>query len=73
MGKYDETAFLFASPSFWGGMATAIDIGGTLVCYNYSETPEEADKRALACDWAIVGHDLREAMHQFEQKTQKQK
>jgi hypothetical protein len=73
MGKYDRAGFLFAAPSFLGGMASVLDMGGTLVTYNISETPEEADSRALASDWAAVGDDLKEACHHFEQKEPKQK
>ena len=53
-----ETSFLFAVPSFWQGVASAIDMGGTLLEYNGSETPVEADARGIASDWAITGQDI---------------
>ncbi len=59
MGKYGEdTGFLFANPGFLHGFAAALDIGGTLVEYNISTTPQEADARAIASDWAITGKDI---------------
>ena len=59
MGKYGEdTGFLFANPGFLQGFAVALDIGGTLVEYNISTTPQEADARAIASDWAITGKDF---------------
>ena len=59
MGKYDEdTGFLFAYPGLLFGFATVLDIGGTLVEYNVSRTPQEADARAIASDWAIMGKDI---------------
>ena len=44
------TDFLFAMPSFISGMGRAIDLGGTMTQYNFSETPEEADTRAIFSD-----------------------
>jgi len=52
------TDFLFARPSFWGGAASVIDLGATLVEYNQSRTPEEADNRAIYADWLAIGEDL---------------
>jgi hypothetical protein len=59
MGKYTEdTGFLFAHPGLLQGIAVVLDIGGTLVEYNISTTPQEADARAIASDWAITGKDI---------------
>jgi hypothetical protein len=59
MGRYcDDTGFLFSSPNWLQGVASAIDLGGTLVEYNVSTTPQEADVRAIASDWAITGQDI---------------
>ena len=63
MGKYDEdTGFLFAHPGFLQGFATVLDLGGTLIEYNISRTPQEADVRAIASDWAITGKDIQTAI-----------
>lgn len=63
MGSYTEdTVFLFAKPSFIQGLASAVDIGGTLVEYNIARTPQEADTRAIATDWAITGKDILAAL-----------
>ena len=62
MGQYfEDTGFLFAQPGFMQGVASALDIGGTLIQYNVSNTPQEADTRALASDWAITGNDIKAA------------
>ena len=58
------TDFLFAKPTFISGMGAVIDLGGTMVRFNESSTPDEADYLALANDWATVGHDIRNAMSQ---------
>jgi hypothetical protein len=60
------TGFLYASPSFFEGMARLIDFGNTLQEYNTSSSPTEADFRALQSDWAVIGDDLRNAMHQYD-------
>lgn len=66
MGSYrDDTLFLTACPNFLLGLATAFDIGGTLVEYNVSISPQEADFRAIASDWAIVGQDIFAAINDF--------
>ena len=63
MGKYGEdTGFLFAHPSFLQGFSSVLDLGGTLVEYNISITPQEADSRAIASDWAITGKDFKAAI-----------
>ncbi len=63
MGKYyEDTGFLFAPPGLFHGAATVIDLAGTLVEYNISRTPQEADARAIASDWAITGKDISAAI-----------
>jgi hypothetical protein len=63
MSKYDEdTGFLFANPGLVQGFASAFDLGGTLFEYNVSATPQEADIRAIASDWAITGKDIQTAI-----------
>ena len=54
--------FLFAMPGFLAGMGSAIDIGGTMMMFNESPSPEEADALALANDWAVVNGDVRKAV-----------
>lgn len=66
MGKTD---FLFARPSFLEGVARAIDLGSTLQVYNTSDTPEQADRRALTEDFVVVGEDMREAIREVQAGT----
>ena len=61
-----STDFLFAKPSFFGGMASTLDVGATLTVYNESQSPAEADAKALASDWQMVGEDLKGAISDFE-------
>ena len=61
--------FLFARSSFLRGVASVLDIGGTLTEFNQSLTPEQADEIAMRMDWEAVGHDLRSAMAQVERES----
>lgn len=53
--------FLYTSPSFIGGMASVIDIGGGLLQFNESRNESEADALAMYNDFKAVGDDLRSA------------
>jgi hypothetical protein len=69
MGIYEgETSFLFASPNFMSGVSSVMDLGGTLVMYNESKTIQEADIKAIANDWAMVGKDIRTAAENIGKK-----
>jgi hypothetical protein len=61
---------LFATPSFLTGAARLVDIGGVFDKYNSSRSEEEADSRALASDWSVVGDDLRKVMTQMEREIE---
>jgi hypothetical protein len=50
--------FLFAQPSMLAGMGRVLDLWAQFDDYNASATPEEADARALFCDWAVIGQQL---------------
>ena len=64
------TGFLFSSPSFLKGSGTVFNIWGNYYTFNYSQTPKEADERAIANDWKIVGKDLLFAMEKSESRNE---
>ena len=71
MGNFsDDTCFLFASPGFVTGLASVMDIGGSLLTYNVSPSGAEADRRALASDWAVVGSDILNAAETLGEKAE---
>lgn len=51
----EESFVLYARPSFLEGISRLIDFTGALNTYNSSQTPEEADYRAILSDWEAVG------------------
>ena len=61
MGRKVQSDFLFAQPSFLSGAARIIDLWGQFDDYNPSDSPAEADAKALAADWLVVGQDIGEA------------
>lgn len=62
---FDESTLLFSEPSFIRGLGRAIDLGATRNQYNDSETPEEADVRAMRSDWVSVGKDIMTSISSF--------
>ena len=54
--------FLFAQPSFGSGVARVLDLWGRFDVYNTSDSAEEADARAIASDWLVVGQDIYDAL-----------
>jgi hypothetical protein len=66
MGKRVKTDFLFAQPSFVSGAARVLDLWGILDDYNVSATTLDADEKAIAADWLVVGQDLSDAIEHQE-------
>ena len=58
--------FLFSDRNFLTGMGSVFNLGGNYYEFNVSESPEEADSRAIASDWGVVGQDLRVAIAQYK-------
>jgi hypothetical protein len=66
MSKKVKTDFLFAQPSFGSGAARVFDLWGQFDDYNRSDTPAEADAKAIAADWLLVGQDIADAIEYHE-------
>lgn len=69
MGKKIQTDFLFAEPSYASGVGRIVDLSGVFDDYNISETPTEADEKAIAADWLVVGQDISDAMRQNDPES----
>mgnify|MGYP006287055409 CR=1 FL=1 len=65
MGTKIKTDFLFAMPSFIAGAGRALDIGATMQVYNESYSSQEADAKAIATDWKMVGSDIAAAIENY--------
>ena len=63
----DSTSdFLFAKNSFLIGAGSTFDLWGDYFIYNRSRDGNEADARAIASDWRVVGKDIRKAAGQLK-------
>lgn len=69
--------YIFAKPSFLRGVGRVVDLGGSLTrdAFILSNSPAEADQRALASDTRVVARDMNESLAAVEAdvSTQKQK
>ncbi len=72
MGNKVKSDFLFAQPSLASGAARVFDLWGQFDDYNRSETTLEADARAIASDWLIVGQDISDAMERHDDESELQ-
>lgn len=70
MDRKVQSDFLFAQPSFASGAGRVLDLWGQFDDYNHSDTPAEADAKALATDWFIVGQDIRDATDASESEVE---
>jgi len=52
------TDFLFSMPSGLQGAARSLDLAGQFDEYNVSQTPREADARAMIADMMAVAGDV---------------
>lgn len=66
MEKNVKTDFLFAQPSFASGAARVLDLWGVFDEYNRSENGQEADGKAIAADWLVIGQELYDAIERQE-------
>ena len=55
--------YLFVQPSFLRGVSRVVDFAGTVNrnSYNFSETPSQADAKAILSDWQVLASDIGEA------------
>lgn len=66
--KKFRTDFLFPESSVVIGMGSVLNISGRYYDFNYSATEEEADRKAIASDWGMVGQDIEAKIEQMDAK-----
>ena len=69
MNRKVKSDFLFAQPSFASGAARILDLWGQFDVYNVSPTTADADTKAIASDWIIVGQDILDAVEQYNEES----
>lgn len=63
-----HSTFLFSEPSGLTGAGSIISIGGNYYDFNYSESEQEADRRAFKKDWEAVYEDLHSSFDRLTTK-----
>lgn len=65
--RYRECLYYsYAKPTFLGGLARILDLGGTLRnTYSHSDAVYEMDITAMRSDWITIGHDLGHAIGSY--------
>ncbi|KAF2515079.1 hypothetical protein E0W68_13130 [Flavobacterium salilacus subsp. salilacus] len=63
-----ETGFLYSKCSFLRGIGSVFNLPGNYYDFDYSDTENEADKKALYSDWENVGADIKTAREKFEKQ-----
>lgn len=61
-----HTDFLTGNSSFLTGIASSVNIAGNFYRFNSSDTPAEADRKAVQMDWRIVASDITSAIEKGE-------
>lgn len=62
MDKKECTDFLYSQGSFMIGFGSVANVPGNYYDFNYSSSEEEADRRAVACDWKMIQMDMENAI-----------
>ena len=62
MNRRYSTTFLFPKTSFIVGMGSIFNIQGNYFLFNTSDSPEEADAKAIESDWGVTGQDIEEVI-----------
>lgn len=63
--------FVFSRPTVWQGAARLLDFAGVFQTKRLPLSASEADRRAISCDWMVVGNDLNHAVRAYEQEAQR--
>jgi hypothetical protein len=66
--KQFKTNFLFPRASVMHGFGSIFNVAGNYFDFNYSESGEEADKKAIENDWRVIGNDIRGAISKMEKE-----
>jgi hypothetical protein len=64
---------LFATPTFFSGMARTLDLGAMLDDHDGVLTSEQADLLALSADWLAVSEDMWSALAEYESQIAEEK
>jgi len=67
-----KTNALFHRTSLTDSFGSIINVAGNYFVFNYFNSGEEADQKAIESDWGMVGDDIRNATLKSKSKIPKQ-
>ena len=70
-GRRYRTDYLFPRTGFWAGAGSALNLEGNYFTFDTAPSGEEADRKALACDWGMIGQDLAESIKALQPAASK--
>jgi len=68
-----RTDFLFAQTGLLIGAGSVFNLGGNYFSFGSSASGPEADAKAIASDWSMVGVDLEQALQAYDAQLQREK
>ena len=71
--KIYRNDFLFSMPSFFKGMGSVLNIGGSYSDFNLPANPQKVDAKAIKSDWDIIGQDFRDVINEYESSLDNEK
>lgn len=60
--KKFKTNQFFPRTGFLKGMGSVLNISGKYFDFNYSKSDSEADAKAIASDWGMIGQDFQQVL-----------
>jgi hypothetical protein len=57
MGRF-RTDFLYSRPNVITSVGSVLSIAGNYYSFNFSQSPEEANNKAINEDWGVISQDL---------------
>jgi hypothetical protein len=70
MSKFSDKFSYFFGGGFLTGVASVMDISGSMVRYDASQSGAEADARAIASDWAMIGQDFLKVINYLDEEAE---
>lgn len=63
-----KTTFLLPNNNFFVGLGSVLNLAGNYFEYNYSDSANDADRKAIESDWENIGEDIKIAKMNFKEE-----
>ncbi|MFA7448738.1 MAG: hypothetical protein WCY77_09900 [Weeksellaceae bacterium] len=65
-----KTTFLLPNNGFCIGLGSVLNLAGNYFEYNYSNSANDADRKAIESDWENIGEDIKIAKMNLEKELE---